>query len=149
MEYNPEYVHFESGDDIIDKWCIAADSVCDIKSKLAEDVDFIKEQLVQIKEAYDVCCFPFSTTNANFSEPCPYKFVYVDPAFQDMMHDEEVLKWTDLKIGDIVNGLKAQITKAIDIMKELIEDLDIIDGEQTKELKAVKEAEQFLKEAEG
>ena len=38
--------------------------------------------------------------------------------------------------------------KAKEIIKNLIEDLEAIDGEQTRELKAVKEAEQFLKESE-
>lgn len=104
MEYNPAFIHFEHADGLIDKWCIAADSICYIKDLLTKDDDYIKGQLVQIKEADDVCCFPFSTTSANFSELRPYKFVYVDPVFQDMMYDEEVLKWTDLKIGDIIRS---------------------------------------------
>lgn len=41
---------------------------------------------------------------------------------------------------------KQQLIKVKEIVKELVEDLAVIDGEQTKELKAVKEAEQFLKE---
>ena len=45
-----------------------------------------------------------------------------------------------------VNELKAQLTKAKGIITNLVEDLAVIDGEQTKELKAVKEAVQFLKE---
>jgi len=39
-----------------------------------------------------------------------------------------------------------KLTEAKAIIKSLIDDLEVIDGEQTRELKAVKEAEQFLKE---
>lgn len=39
-----------------------------------------------------------------------------------------------------------QLTQAKEIIKELIDDLEIIDGEQIRELKTVKDAEQFLKE---
>lgn len=102
MEYNPVFIHFEPSDGMIDKWCIAGDSVYDIKNILAKNDDFIKGQLVQIKEKNDDCSFPFSTMESN--KLCYWKFVYVDPAFQDMMRDEKVLKWTDLKIGDIVRS---------------------------------------------
>ena len=39
-----------------------------------------------------------------------------------------------------------QLTKAKEIIKNLIDDLAAIDGEEIKELKTVKEAEQFIKE---
>lgn len=105
MEYNPVFIHFEPGNGMIDKWCIARDSVYDIKNILAKNDDFIKGQLVQIKEKSDDCSFPFSTTtplNMESNKLCYWKFVYVDPAFQGMMRDEKALKWTDLKIGDII-----------------------------------------------
>lgn len=41
-------------------------------------------------------------------------------------------------------GLKKQLTKAKEIIKNLVDSLIAIDGEQIKELKTVKEAEQFL-----
>ena len=39
-----------------------------------------------------------------------------------------------------------QLTKAKDIIKNLIDDWETMEGEQVRELKSVKEAEQFLKE---
>lgn len=39
-----------------------------------------------------------------------------------------------------------QLDKAKELIKSLVDDLEIIDGEQTRKLKSVKEAEQFLKE---
>lgn len=39
-----------------------------------------------------------------------------------------------------------KLAKAKDIIKNLIGILEFVDGEQTRELKTVKEAEQFLKE---
>ena len=44
--------------------------------------------------------------------------------------------------------MKKQLTKAKEIIKNLIDDLIAIDGEQTRELDAIKKAEQFLKESE-
>lgn len=44
--------------------------------------------------------------------------------------------------------LKKQLTKAKEIIKSMIDDLTAIDGEQIRELKTVKEAEQFLSEVE-
>ena len=41
-----------------------------------------------------------------------------------------------------------QLTKAKEIIKNLIDNLTAIDGEQIRELSVVKEAEQFLKESE-
>ena len=43
-------------------------------------------------------------------------------------------------------NLREKLAEAKEILKSLVDDLEIIDGEQTIELKAVKEAEQFLKE---
>ena len=40
--------------------------------------------------------------------------------------------------------MKKQLTKAKEIIKNLIDDLTAIDGEEIRELEAVKEAEQFL-----
>lgn len=85
MKYNPEYVHFEHDDGLIDKWCIPADALCLIKEILAADDESIKEQLVQIKTIDNDKGFPFNTTTQSSYELCPYKFVYVDPAFQFMM----------------------------------------------------------------
>ena len=109
MEYNPKYIYFEPVDGLIDKWCIAANSVVNIKNILEKDDKLIKEQLVQIKMVDNDKGFPFSTTSDNSYELCPFKFVYVDPVFQDMMSNEKELewtglKWTDLKIGDIIRS---------------------------------------------
>ena len=108
MEYNPEYVYFEPTDNMINKWCIAADSVRDIRSILEANDDFIKGQLVQIKEVSKDKSFPFKVTCYDKDEPevteILMKFVYIDPAFQDMMNDKKSLKWTDLKIGDVVRS---------------------------------------------
>ena len=88
MEYNPNYVYFEPVKGMLDKWCIAADSVYDIKNILAKDDESIKEQLVQIKGTDNIVCnYPFKTSSDNSYELCPFKFVYVDPAFQTMMRD--------------------------------------------------------------
>ena len=40
--------------------------------------------------------------------------------------------------------MKKQLIKAKEIIKNLIDDLTAIDGEEIRELEAVKEAEQFL-----
>ena len=48
-------------------------------------------------------------------------------------------------------NLKAIVTdfnKAKELIQDLIDSLEVIDGEQIRELKVVKEAEQFLKESE-
>ena len=42
-----------------------------------------------------------------------------------------------------------QLTKAKEIIKNLIDDLAVIDGEEIKELKTVKEAEQFINDGLG
>ena len=42
-----------------------------------------------------------------------------------------------------------QLTKAKEIIKNLIDDLTAIDGDEVKELRTVKEAEQFIKEEVG
>lgn len=42
-----------------------------------------------------------------------------------------------------------QLTKAKEIIKNLIDDLTAIDGDEVKELRTVKEAEQFIKEGVG
>lgn len=41
-----------------------------------------------------------------------------------------------------------QLNKAKEIIQDLIDSLEVIDGDQIRELKVVKEAEQFLKESE-
>lgn len=97
MEYNPNYVYFEPVKDMLDKWCIAADSVYNIKNILTKDDESIKEQLVQIKGTNDDCSYPFKTSNDDCEEWCPFKFVYVDPAFQLMMR--EIYIGIDPQIG--------------------------------------------------
>ena len=42
--------------------------------------------------------------------------------------------------------MKKQLTKAKELIQDLIDSLEVIDGEQIRELKVVKEAEQFIKE---
>ena len=42
-----------------------------------------------------------------------------------------------------------QLTRAKEIIKNLIDDLTAIDGDEVKELRTVKEAEQFIKEEVG
>lgn len=99
MEYNSKYIHFEYTDDLIGKWCIARDSVCDIKSILTNDDDNIKGQLVQLIENHDDCTYPFCTTlpiNMESSELCTWKFVYVDPAFQNVMNEKTIVLRKDL-----------------------------------------------------
>lgn len=44
--------------------------------------------------------------------------------------------------------MKKQLTKAKEVIENLIDSLMAIDGEQIRELSVVKEAEQFLKESE-
>lgn len=44
--------------------------------------------------------------------------------------------------------MKKQLIKAEEIIKNLIDDLTAIDGEEIRELEAVKEAEQFLNKGE-
>lgn len=44
--------------------------------------------------------------------------------------------------------MKKQLTKAKEIIKNLIDNLTAIDGEEIRELEAVKEAEQFLNKGE-
>jgi hypothetical protein len=45
----------------------------------------------------------------------------------------------------IAMGNSSQLTKAKELIKALIDDFEALDGEQVRELKTVKEAEQFLK----
>ena len=68
---------------------------------------------------------------------------------------EEVKNNEDLATVAYMQGAESQkkksekkLTKAKEIIKNLIDDLTAIDGEQIRELEAVKEAEQFLKEIE-
>ena len=44
----------------------------------------------------------------------------------------------------VYNKCNAKLTKAKELIRDLIDSLEVIDGEQTRELKVVKEAEQFL-----
>lgn len=68
---------------------------------------------------------------------------------------EEVKNNEDLATVAYMQGAESQkkkadkqLAKAKEIIKNLIDDLTAIDGEQIRELEAVKEAEQFLKEIE-
>lgn len=51
--------------------------------------------------------------------------------------------WKDIKDKSEVIG---QLTKAKEIIKNLIDNLTVIDGDEVKELETVKEAEQFIKD---
>lgn len=51
--------------------------------------------------------------------------------------------WEDIKDKSEVIG---QLTKAKEIIKNLIDNLTVIDGDEVKELETVKEAEQFIKD---
>ena len=146
MEYHPEYVYFENADGLIDKWCIAADSVRELRNVLIIDNESIKKRLVQIKETDDNCSYPFKTTSNESDELCPWKFVYVDPAFQDMMHDNKELKWTELKIGDVITYipnrdrymLVTRIDKSADTSEHIfagswLSNDDLIDWEKVDE----------------
>lgn len=44
----------------------------------------------------------------------------------------------------VYNKCNAKLVKAKELIKDLINSLEVIDGEQIRELKVVKEAEQFL-----
>ena len=48
----------------------------------------------------------------------------------------------------VYNKCNTKLTKAKEIIHDLIDSLEVIDGEQTRELKVVKEAEQFLRNLE-
>ena len=54
--------------------------------------------------------------------------------------------WTSAKKGAEFGYSKCntQLTKAKELIKDLIDSLEVIDGEQIRELKVVKEAEQFI-----
>lgn len=52
-------------------------------------------------------------------------------------------QWISQHIQDV-----AQLTKAKELIQDLIDSLEIIDGEQIRELKVVKEAELFIREIE-
>ena len=54
----------------------------------------------------------------------------------------------EIETSKAIIEMKKQLTKAKEIIKNLIDDLITIDGEQIRELSVVKEAEQFLKESE-
>lgn len=54
--------------------------------------------------------------------------------------------WQDQK--NISLDTNCSLYKAKEIIKKLIDTLEAIDGEQIRELKVVKEAEQFIKEVE-
>ena len=95
MEYNTEYVHFEPTDDMLDKWCIAKDSVYDIKNTLAADDGSIKKHLVQIKDTDDISGFPFKTTGNEYDDASSWKFVYIDPAFQGIKREVYIGICTD------------------------------------------------------
>ena len=54
--------------------------------------------------------------------------------------------FTDFQKGAefVYNKCNTELTKAKEIIQDLIDSLEVIDGEQIRELKVVKEAEQFL-----
>lgn len=43
--------------------------------------------------------------------------------------------------------MKKQLSKAKELIQDLIDSLEVIDGEQIRELKVVKEAEEFIKDS--
>ena len=54
--------------------------------------------------------------------------------------------FTDFQNGAefVYNKCNAKLTKAKELIQNLIDSLEVIDGDQIRELKVVKEAEQFL-----
>lgn len=69
------------------------------------------------------------------------------------MTDEEIIAELHKKIGLYQIGMASEIDKrerviveAKEIIEKLLDNLTAIDGEQIRELKVVREAEQFLKE---
>ena len=128
MEFNSTYVYFEPVTDMIGLWCIAADSVVTIKSELEKGDEHVKGHLVQIKETDPTNSFPFGTTCAGSYELCPFKFVYIDPSFQDMMHEEKVLEWTDLKIGDVIQKVSSGMIRMVTGINSLDTDGHIFAG---------------------
>lgn len=71
------------------------------------------------------------------------------------MTDEEIIAELHKKIGVYQIGMASEIDKrervileAKEIIEKLLDNLTAIDGEQIRELKVVREAEQFLKELE-
>ena len=48
----------------------------------------------------------------------------------------------------VYNKCNVKLTKAKELIQNLIDSLEVIDGEQIRELKVVKEAEQFLRKLE-
>jgi len=111
MEYNSAFVYFEPSDDMIGKWCIAADSVYKIKEMLAADNDSIKRHLIQIENTEDASNFPFRIVNDNpddMEESC-WRFVYIDPAFQNVMDEKPVVlrrdlaRWLALGYGQVLS----------------------------------------------
>ena len=76
--------------------------------------------------------------------------------------DEELAQDVDWNAGEVSgyedgfndgaeyvhNKCKVKLTKAKELIRDLIDSLEVIDGEQTRELKVVKEAEQFLRKLE-
>ena len=71
---------------------------------------------------------------------------------EELAHDvgwnaEEVSGYEDgFKEGAefVYNKCNIQLNKAKELIQDLIDSLEVIDGEQIRELKVVKEAEQFL-----
>lgn len=120
MIYNPNYVYFEPVKCMLDKWCIAADSVRDIRSVLAIDNESIKKRLVQIKETNDNCSYPFMTTSNESDEACPFKFVYIDPAFQSMTR--EIYIGIDSGFGRLTYSINSDKFKHVYYKTSSIED---------------------------
>lgn len=56
--------------------------------------------------------------------------------------------WTFAKKGAEFgyNKYNTELSKAKELIQDLIDSLEVIDGEQIRELKVVKEAEQFIRE---
>ena len=81
---------------------------------------------------------------------CLYRFRIdniIDKAFFYLVEEPEEKE--NAKLRYLANEKCAeQLTKAKEIIKNLIDNLTAIDGEQIRELSVVKEAEQFLKESE-
>lgn len=77
-----------------------------------------------------------------------YQFNY--PTIKELQEEIAELKAHHKSVCDTLTNthrnLREKLAEAKEILKSLVDDLEIIDGEQTRELKAVKEAEQFLKE---
>lgn len=92
MEFKKEYVHCLADKVLVGKKVFVADSICELRNRVAQENQSYYCYLTSARDDKDS---PFEDEDGS-----DWKFAYYDPAYQAV----EGLKWTDLKVGDIIHN---------------------------------------------